>query len=60
MPTRLISRTIYHYCHASLDDLEGRIAKFQDCVNQDPVALADRLALKGHLDPAQEKLRTSK
>jgi transposase len=50
----------YHYCHASLDDLEGRIAKFQDRVNQDPVALADRLALKLHLDSAQEKLRTSK
>jgi transposase len=50
----------YHHCHASLDDLEARVAEFQDRANQDPVTLADRLALKLHLDPAQEKLRTSK
>jgi transposase len=49
-----------HHCHASLDDLEARVAEFQDRANQDPVALADRLALKLNLDPAQEKLRTSK
>jgi transposase len=50
----------YHRCHASLDDLEGRVAEFQSRVNQDPIALADQRALKLHLNPAVEKLRTSK
>jgi transposase len=48
------------HCHASLDDLEASVAEFQDRVNHDPFALADRLALKLHLDPDEEKLRTSK
>jgi transposase len=50
----------YHHCHASLDDLESRVAQFQGRVNQDPIALADRLALKDRLDPSEEKLRVSK
>jgi hypothetical protein len=36
----------YQHCHASLDGLETSVADFQDKINQDPIALADRLALK--------------
>jgi len=37
----------YQHCHASLDGLETSVADFQDQINQDPIALADRLALRG-------------
>jgi transposase len=50
----------YLHCHASLDGLEASVADFQDKINQDPIALADRLALKTELDPDVEKLRISK
>ena len=43
----------------SLGGLEASVADFQDRINQDPIALADRLALKTHLDPDIEKLRIS-
>ena len=49
----------YQHCHASLDRLEASVADFQDRINQDAIALADRLALKLHLDPDIEKLRIS-
>jgi hypothetical protein len=49
----------YHHCHASLDDLVSRVAEFQARINQDPIALADRLALKEHLNPTEERLRIS-
>jgi hypothetical protein len=48
------------HCHASLDGLETSVADFQDKINQDPIALADRLALKTQLDPDVEKLRIPK
>ena len=50
----------YQNCHASLDGLETSGADFHDTINQDPIALADRLALKMQLDPDVEKLRISK
>ena len=50
----------YQHCHASLDRLEASVADFQDKINQDPIALADRLALKTQLDPDVEKLRIPK
>jgi transposase len=50
----------YQNCHASLDGLETSVADFQDTINQDPIALADRLALKMQLDPDVEKLRIPK
>jgi transposase len=50
----------YQHCHASLDGLEASVADFQERINQDPITLADRLALKLQLDPAVEKLRISK
>jgi transposase len=49
----------YHHCHASLDDLTRRLAAFQARINQEPCALADRLWVKNHLDPEEEKLRFS-
>lgn len=49
-----------NHCHASLDDLQSRVAEFQARVNQNPITLADRLALKEHLHPSEEKLRLSK
>jgi transposase len=48
------------HCHASLDGLETSVADFQDKINQDPIALADRLALKLQINPAVEKLRIPK
>jgi transposase len=50
----------YQHCHASLDGLETSVADFQDKINQDPIALADRLALKLQINPAVEKLRIPK
>jgi transposase len=50
----------YQHCHASLDGLETSVANFQDKINQNPIALADRLALKTQLDPDVEKLRIPK
>ncbi len=50
----------YHHCHATADDLTRRIAAFETKVNQDPYTVADRLWVKDHLDPEEEKLRFSK
>jgi hypothetical protein len=40
-----------------LDHLTRRLAAFQARINQEPCALADRLWVKDHLDPEEEKLR---
>jgi transposase len=50
----------YHHCHASVDDLTRRVADFEARLNQDPFVIADRLWVKDHLDPEEEKLRFSK
>jgi transposase len=50
----------YHHCHATADDLIRRVAAFETTVNQDPCAIADRLWVKNHLDPEEEKLRFSR
>ena len=50
----------YHHCHATTDDLIRRVAAFEADVNADPCAVADRLWVKDHLDPEEEKLRFSK
>ncbi len=47
----------YHHCHATVDDLTRRVAAFERQVNQDPCVVADRLWVKDHLDPDEEKLR---
>src|SRR5689334_9412030 len=44
---------------ASPDDLTRRVAAFQVRINREPCALADRLWVKDHLDPEEEKLRFS-
>src|SRR3954466_5189087 len=49
----------YHHCHASADDLTRRVADFEARLNQDPFVIADRLWVKDHLDPEEEKLRFS-
>src|SRR4051812_35850180 len=49
----------YHHCHATAEDLIRRVAAFEADVNADPCAVADRLWVKDHLDPEEEKLRFS-
>ncbi len=49
----------YHHCHASAEDLTRRVADFEERLNQEPFAIADRLWVKDHLDPDEEKLRFS-
>ena len=50
----------YHHCHASAEDLTRRAAAFEARLNQNPCAVADRLWVKDHLDPEEERLRFSK
>ena len=50
----------YHYCHPTADDLRRRVAAFEARINRDPCAVADRLRVKRHLDPNEEKLRFRK
>ena len=50
----------YHHCHASAEDLTRRVADFEARLNGDPLVVADRLWVKDHLDPDEEKLRFSK
>jgi transposase len=49
----------YHHCHASPEDLTRRVAGFEARLNRDPLVIADRLWVKDHLDPEEEKLRFS-
>jgi transposase len=49
----------YHHCHASAEDLTRRVAGFEARLNRDPLVIADRLWVKDHLDPEEEKLRFS-
>ena len=49
----------YHHCHATAEDLIRRVATFETIINQDPYTIADRLWVKDHLDPTEEKLRFS-
>ena len=50
----------YHHCHPTAEDLIRRVAAFEADVNADPYAVADRLWVKDHLNPEEEKLRFSK
>ena len=49
-----------HHCHASAEDLIRRVADFAVRLNAGPLVVADRLRVKDHLDPEEEKLRFSK
>jgi hypothetical protein len=42
-----------HHGPPSFDDLEGRIADFQARIHHDPIAVADRRAVKDPLDPTE-------
>lgn len=50
----------YHHCHASAKELIDRIEQFRQQINANPYEVADRLWVKDHLDPEEEKLRISK
>jgi hypothetical protein len=49
----------HHHCYASADDLTRRVADFETRLNRDPLVVADRLWVKDHLDPVEEKRRFS-
>ena len=49
----------YHACYANKAQLRQRVEQFQQEINAQPLALADRLWVKNHLDPEEEKLRVS-
>jgi transposase len=65
MPVEALWRALredvtYHHCHASPTELTDRVDAFRQRVNANPCALADRLWVKDHLDPDEEKLRIPK
>jgi len=49
----------YHHCHASAEDLTRRVDSFEVRLNREPFVIADRLWVKDHLNPDEEKLRFS-
>ncbi len=49
----------YHTCFQKQADLVSQIALFQTRINQTTLAISDRLWVKNHLDPTEEKLRVS-
>ncbi|MGB6016317.1 MAG: hypothetical protein WBG32_16410, partial [Nodosilinea sp.] len=49
----------YHTCYDHKADLTTQVDRFQTRINKDPIAIADRLGGKSHLDPEEEKLRVS-
>ena len=57
---RLRFLRIHHHCHPTAEDLSRRVAAFETRLNQDPCAVADRLWVKDHLNPDEEKLRFSR
>ena len=50
----------YHHCHPTAEALSRRVSAFETRLNQDACAVADRLWVKDHLNPDDEKLRFSK
>jgi transposase len=65
MPVEALWRALreevtYHHCHASAPELIDRVEAFRQRINANPCALADRLWVKDHLDPDEEKLRIPK
>jgi len=49
----------YHTCYDQEEELIAQVDRFQARINADPMAIADRLWVKSHLDPEEEKLRVS-
>jgi transposase len=50
----------YHTCYDNRAELIAQLEQFQQEINATPNAVADRLWVKTHLDPEEEKLRVSK
>jgi transposase len=50
----------YHPGYDSREELMAQLDQFQQESNATPYAVADRLWVKTHLDPEEEKLRVSK
>jgi transposase len=50
----------YHICYDSHQDLIDAVTDFQHQINADPLSISDRLWVKKHLEPEEEKLRFSK
>lgn len=49
----------YHTCFQKKADLIEQVALFQTQINQTTLAVVDRLWVKNHLEPTEEKLRVS-
>ena len=49
----------YHACYDQKAELIAQVNRFQQRINADPIAISDRLWVKSHLDPEEEKLRVS-
>jgi transposase len=49
----------YHTCYENQSDLIQQVQLFQQRLNQTPLDIADRLWVKSHLNPEEEKLRVS-
>jgi transposase len=49
----------YHTCDDHKANLIAQVDRFQAQINADPIALADRLWVKSHLNQEEEKLRVS-
>ncbi|MGK7916840.1 MAG: hypothetical protein AB4038_15055 [Prochloraceae cyanobacterium] len=50
----------YHTCYEQEQELIDAVADFQHQINTTPVAISDRLWVKKHLEPEEEKLQVSK
>ncbi len=50
----------YHTCYETQKELIDAVADFQHQINTTPFAVSDRLWVKKHIDPEEEKLRFSK
>ena len=49
----------YHICHRTRTEWIERVGDFARRINDDPIAIADRLWVTTHLEPNVEKLRVS-
>jgi transposase len=49
----------YHTCYQNQVELIQQVQLFQQRLNQKPLDIADRLWVRSHLDPEEEKLRVS-
>ena len=50
----------YHICYDQKQELIDAVISFQNQINADPLSVSERLWVKKHLVPEEEKLRFSK